>query len=51
LKALLPCVLFFSARTADHERLLEILTAASREVAGYILQFRKAQTFWEVISS
>jgi len=51
LKGLLPCVLFFSARTADHERLLEILTLASREAAGYILQFRKAQTFWEVISS
>ena len=51
LKALLPCVLFFSARTADHERLLEILTTVSREVAGYTLQFRKAQTFWEVISS
>jgi len=51
LKALLPCVLFFSARTADHERLLEILTTACREVAGYILQFREAQTFWEVIPS
>jgi hypothetical protein len=51
LKALLPCVLFFSTRVGDHDRLLEILTSVSREVAGYTLQFRKARTFWEVLPS
>jgi hypothetical protein len=51
LKALLPCVLFFSTRVGDHDRLLEILTAASREVTGYTLEFRKARTFWEVLPS
>jgi hypothetical protein len=49
LKALLPCVLFFSSRVDDHERLLDILATASCEVAGYNLQFQKNRSFWEVI--
>jgi len=50
-KALLPCVLFFSSRVGDHQRLLEILAATSREVPGYNLQFQKNRSFWEAISS
>jgi len=51
LKALLPCVLFFSSRVGDHQRLLEILAATSREVPGYNLQFQKNRSFWEAIPS
>jgi energy-coupling factor transporter ATP-binding protein EcfA2 len=50
-KALLPCVLFFSSRVDDHQRLLEILASTSREVSGYNLQFQKNRSFWEVIPS
>jgi len=50
-KALLPCVLFFSSRVGDHQRLLEILATTSREVPGYNLQFQKNRSFWEVIPS
>ena len=50
-KALLPCVLFFSSRVGDHQRLLEIMDATSREVPGYNLQFQKNRSFWEAISS
>lgn len=49
LKTLLPCVLFFSSRLADHERLLTVLTDASQKVAGFNLQFQKNRSFWEVL--
>jgi len=51
LKSLLPCVLFFSADTGDHKRLLGILAAASAEIPGYSLRFRKDRSFWEVLPS
>ena len=51
LKVLLPCVLFFSANVGDHERLLQILTGAIREIPGFHLHFRKSKSFWEVLPS
>jgi hypothetical protein len=49
LKALFPCVLFFSSEPNDHRRLLGILAAASQEISGYNLQFQKNRSFWEVL--
>ncbi len=51
LKALLPCVLFFSSQLADHERLLQILAAACQDSEGYNLHFQKNRSFWEVLPS
>jgi hypothetical protein len=51
LKTLLPCVLFFSPKLTDHERLLQILFGACQEIAGFNLQFRKSKSFWEVLPS
>ena len=51
LRALLPNVLFFSAETEANRRLLEILSQAATEIAGYDLAFRKNTTFWEVLPS
>jgi len=49
LRALLPNILFFSSKTEDHQRLLEIAGAASEEIAGHTLEFRKNRRFWEVL--
>jgi hypothetical protein len=49
LKTMLPCVLFFSTRLGDHDRLLQILVAASEQLAGYNLEFQKSRSFWEVL--
>jgi hypothetical protein len=49
LRALLPNVLFFSAEAEANRQLLEILSQAATEVAGYNLAFRKNSTFWEVL--
>jgi hypothetical protein len=51
LKALLHCVLFFSSELADHQRLLQILVAASQQIPGHSLQFRNNRSFWEVLPS
>jgi hypothetical protein len=51
LKALLPCVLFFSSNVGDHERLLQILIGTIREIPGFHLHFRKNRSFWEVLPS
>jgi hypothetical protein len=51
LKALLPCVLFFSSKVADHEHLLQILAGACQKIAGFNLHFRKNRSFWEVLPS
>jgi len=51
LKSMLPCVLFFSSQVGDNDRLLQILVAASEQVAGYNLQFQKSRSFWEVAPS
>jgi len=51
LRALLPNVLFFSAETEANRRLLEILSQAATEIAGYNLAFRPNATFWEVLPS
>lgn len=51
LKALLPCVLFFSLRLVDHDRLLEVLTEACQSTKGYNLEFQKNRSFWEVLPS
>src|SRR5207249_191726 len=49
LRALLPNVLFFSAEAEANRRLLEILSQAATEIAGYNLAFRRNPTFWEVL--
>jgi hypothetical protein len=49
LRALLPNVLFFSAEAKANCQLLEILSQAATEIAGYNLSFRKNATFWEVL--
>ena len=49
LRALLPNVLFFSSDQGHNARLLEILTAAVREIQGYNFEFRKDPTLWEVL--
>ena len=49
LRALLPNVLFFSAEAEANRRLLEILSQAATEIAGYDLAFRKNSAFWEVL--
>lgn len=49
LRALLPNVLFFSIEQESTRRLLEILSRAAAEIAGYNLSFRKNATFWEVL--
>src|SRR2546421_6925043 len=49
LRALLPNVLFFSAEMQANRRLLEILSQAATEIAGYNLAFRKNSAFWEVL--
>lgn len=46
---LLPNILFFSPKVEDQRRLLEIAGAASEEIPGYALEFRKDRTFWEVL--
>lgn len=51
LRALLPCVLFFSSQLADNERLLQILAAACRDAKGFNLHFQKNRSFWEVLPS
>lgn len=51
LRALLPCVLFFSSRLADHDRLLEVLTEACQSAKGYNFEFQKNRSFWEVLLS
>jgi hypothetical protein len=51
LKALLPCVLFFSSKVTDHEHLLQILAGACQEISGFNLHFRKNRSFWEVLPS
>jgi hypothetical protein len=51
LRTMLPCVLFFSSQLGDNDRLLQILVAASEQVAGYNLQFQKSRSFWEVVPS
>jgi len=49
LRALLPNILFFSSKTQDHQRLLEIAGAASEEIPGHTLEFRRNRKFWEVL--
>jgi hypothetical protein len=51
LRALLPCVLFFSTNVRDHECLLQILAGACQQIRGFNLQFQKSRSFWEVLPS
>lgn len=48
-RTLLPNILFFSRKVKDQQRLLDIAGAASEEIPGYTLEFRKDRTFWEVL--
>jgi hypothetical protein len=49
LRAMIGNVLFFSRQPADSQRLLNIISQAAQELPGYILEFRKDRTFWEVL--
>jgi len=49
IRTLLPNVLFFSTEPQSNRRLLEILSQAAAQIAGYNLSFRKNPSFWEVL--
>jgi hypothetical protein len=49
LRVLLPNVLFFSTEAQANRQLLDILSQAATEIAGYNLAFRKNAAFWEVL--
>jgi hypothetical protein len=50
LRALLPCVLFFTSRKDANEVLLQMLLGLARQVPCYRLSFRMGSGFWEVIA-
>lgn len=50
LRALLPCVLFFTSRKGAHEALLQILLGLAEQVPCHRLSFRRGSGFWEVIA-
>jgi len=50
LRAMLPCVLFFSSDTGANRALLDVLTSFSQTVAGFRLHFKKEASFWEVVA-
>jgi hypothetical protein len=49
LRAMIGNVLFFSRQPADSQHLLNIISQAAQELRGYTLDFRRDQTFWEVL--
>ena len=49
-KALLPCVLFFTSRKAAHEVLFQMLLYLAKQIPCYRLSFRLGSGFWEVIA-
>ncbi len=49
LRAILPCVLFFSAEQKANEALLNILMQFVKELPCYRLHFRKGTAFWDVV--
>jgi hypothetical protein len=51
LRALLPCVLFFSSEKRTNEALLCMLLDLAEHVPGYRLHFRRSPDFWRVIAA
>jgi energy-coupling factor transporter ATP-binding protein EcfA2 len=50
-RALLPCVLFFSSQVDANEELLHVLFGMVRQVPCHRLHFRRDKGFWEVITA
>lgn len=51
LRALLPCVLFFSSKTDVNDALLRLLLEAVRQIPCFRLHFRRDAGFWQVIEA
>jgi hypothetical protein len=51
LRALLPCVLFFTAEKRAHETLLRTLMGLIEEIPCHRLHFRRNAEFWRVIAA
>ena len=49
LRAILPCVLFFSSEAQARKRLLDLLAGAVAEISCYELRFRRDASFWDVL--
>jgi len=51
LRALLPCVLFFTSEKRAHETLLRTLLKLIKEIPCHRLHFRRNAEFWKVIAA
>jgi hypothetical protein len=51
IRALLPCVLFFTSKLDANEELLRLLLRFVRQVSCYRLHFRRDNSFWKVIAA
>jgi hypothetical protein len=51
LRALLPCVLFFTTEKSAHETLLRTLVSLIEEIPCHELYFRRDPEFWKVIAA
>ncbi|HTV60228.1 MAG TPA: hypothetical protein VMJ93_15255 [Verrucomicrobiae bacterium] len=51
LRAILPCVLFFSSDPQANDELLNILVEFAREIPCFRLHFLKDSSFWSVVQS
>jgi hypothetical protein len=51
LRALLPCVLFFSSKPDANEALLRLMLEAVRQIPCHRLHFRRDDGFWQVIAA
>lgn len=51
LRALLPCVLFFTAEKRAHETLLQTLMGLIEEIPCHRLHFRRHAEFWKVVAA
>jgi hypothetical protein len=51
LRALLPCVLFFTSENDAHEALLKMLLSLIGEIPCHRLHFRRKAEFWKVIAA
>jgi hypothetical protein len=51
LRALLPCVLFFTSKPDANEALLRMLLGMVRQIPCYRLHFRRDAGFWKVVAA
>jgi hypothetical protein len=51
LRALLPCVLFFTSKPDANEELLKLLLGMVRQIPCYRLHFRRNAGFWRVVAA